>query len=456
MRDNSRDMTAPWLPVRRLDYVLRRRWQAGLFFTIVAFVAVLIGAESVRFMLVASLENSTDVSKLNRALALDPRNPVVYSRLARVYAYSSEQPNLKTGMDLARRAVELSPHNAVYRESLATLCESAGEVSCAKEMHQEALALSPMTPQLWWNAANFYLRTDDPRSALPYFKRLLELGPTYAAPTFRLCFGTFGDPALVLESLLPKGTDPTIRLRFADYLSATDRPDAAYQVWRETEKESSALPLSSVQPYLDRLLGQGRYEEAYAVWSDLVRDGVVPRPADGGRDNLIFNGGFEQAPLNAGFDWHLQSGPYATVGVARDQAYQGALSLRVDFTVPGNQGYEPAYQSVPVVSGQSYVLTAYVRTSEITSDSGPRLRVVDPDCPACLTVSTESATGTSSWHSVNVSLSAGTQTRVVRVSVWRPPSRTFPMDISGTFWLDDVSLHPVNPDRAEESTVANH
>jgi hypothetical protein len=40
--------------------------------------------------------------------------------------------------------------------------------------------------------------------------------------------------------------------------------------------------------------------------------------------------------------------------------------------------------------------------------------------------------------------STGAETQAVRLSVWRPPSRTFPMEISGSFWLDGVSL------RAEE------
>jgi hypothetical protein len=455
MKESSRKAAAPWLSVHRTHIVLRRRWQAVLFFAIFALIAALVAAENVRFMLVASLEDSSAVSKLNRALALDSRNPLNYSRLATVYAYSSERHDLKTGMALLRRAIELSPHNVAYREGLATLCESAGDIPCAKEMHQEALTLSPMSPHLWWNAANFYLRTDNPRFALPYFKRLLELGPGYSVPTFRLCLGTFGDSTFVFESLFPRGTEPALKLRFVDYLSAGGRDDAAYQVWTETAKNCSLLPFSSVQPYLDRLLARGRYEEAHSVWADLVRHGVVPMPADGGSANRVFNGGFEQTPLNAGFDWHLQSRSYATVGVTRDQAHQGTSSLRVDFSVPGNQDSEAAFQFVPVVAGQAYILTAYVRAGEITSDSGPRLRVVDPDCPSCLTVSTESTTGTAAWHSVKVSFVAGRQTRVVRVSVWRPRSRTFPMDISGSLWLDDVSLKRINSNPADEGTVAN-
>jgi hypothetical protein len=33
--------------------------------------------------------------------------------------------------------------------------------------------------------------------------------------------------------------------------------------------------------------------------------------------------------------------------------------------------------------------------------------------------------------------------QVIRISVWRPRSRAFPMEISGQFWLDDVAVRLV-------------
>ena len=45
-------------------------------------------------------------------------------------------------------------------------------------------------------------------------------------------------------------------------------------------------------------------------------------------------------------------------------------------------------------------------------------------------------------HQVTIEFTSGLQTHAVRVSVWRPRSRVFPMEISGSFWLDAVSLRP--------------
>jgi hypothetical protein len=116
----------------------------------------------------------------------------------------------------------------------------------------------------------------------------------------------------------------------------------------------------------------------------------------------------------------------------------------VDFTVPNNAVYEPVMEFVAVEPGQTYVLAGYVRSEAIASDSGPRLRAVDPGCPACLDVSTEGTTGTTGWRQVSVQFTTGATTEAVRISVYRPRSRVFPMDISGQAWFDDVSVRPIS------------
>jgi hypothetical protein len=220
-------------------------------------------------------------------------------------------------------------------------------------------------------------------------------------------------------------------------MSARNQFDAARQAWAQITNDGPPFPFPAVQPYLERLLSQARYQEAQAIWANLEARGIIAQSEAG---NLVFNGGFEQAPLGAGFDWRSQAADYASVDFADDSPYAGARCLRVDFPVAENGDFEPVYQLVPVIPHQTYLLEATVRTRDITSDSGPRVRVTDANCAACLDAASESTVGTTPWHKVALKFSAGAQTQAVRVSVWRPRSRVFPMEISGSFWLDSVSL----------------
>jgi hypothetical protein len=302
-----------------------------------------------------------------------------------------------------------------------------------------------MTPLVWWEAGNYYLRTNKPNAAFPSFHRLLELSPNYAEPTFDLTLRTYRNPTLILENVLGDEKDPKLALAFADFMSANNQFDVAHQAWTRIVGGGTPPPFVAVRPYLDRLLSHGHYQEAQAVWVDLERQGVIARPADSEQGNLVFNGGFERLPLDAGFDWRSQPSPYVSVDFADASPYEGTHCLRVDFPVSQNDEFAPVYQILPVAPNQAYTLAAYVRSRDITSDSGPRLRVTDPACPSCLNAATDTTVGSTPWHTVTLKFITGPQTPAVLISVWRPRSRTFPMDISGSFWLDAVSVRAERP-----------
>jgi len=217
--------------------------------------------------------------------------------------------------------------------------------------------------------------------------------------------------------------------------------------------DSAPLSLADVNPYLDHLIQSGRQREAVTVWSDLERFGVVAMPDHAPREDtgspahtaaesqLVFNGGFERNPLNAGFDWRYNPEPFVSVSRS-NVAHGGADSLRIEFTGDRNQDYEPVFEIVPVEPGGSYALSAFVRSQSITSDTGPRLRVRDVECSSapCLDVSSADVTSTTPWHATTLDFSAGSRTRFVQLSIWRPRSRGYPAEISGAFWVDDVSI----------------
>jgi len=350
----------------------------------------------------------------------------------------------------------LNPNNSGYWLNLASACESVRDTACADQALQRALALSPMVPAVWWFAGNHKLRTGRQEAALSCFRRLLELSPDYAAPTFDLTLHTYGNSKMILEKVVGGGKEPGLALAFAEFLSANNEFDTAHQAWTEVADSGSPFSFVAARPYLERLLSHGRYQEAGAIWLHLQRQGVIAKPEGSEQDNLVYNGGFEQPPLEAGLDWRTQGSAYASVDFADSSSYEGARCLRLDFSVSQNEESEPVYQVIPVVPNQAYTLAAYVRSRDVTSDSGPRLRVTDPACPSCLDASTATTVGSTPWHPVSLNFSTGPQTQAVRVSLWRPRSQTFPAEITGTFWLDAVSLRATGPESEKAALQLRH
>lgn len=440
-----------------------------LFAAAVGVVAILPAIETARLAVALTLGTSTDPATLQRALALDPASAETEHRLGMVLFYSDSSPERGSALEHLRRATALAPREALYWSDLASVCETLGDARCAGGAAAQSLAASPMTPRLYWSTANYYLRDGRQSEALGTFRRLLELDPSYAGAVFRVCLQMLGTPGVVAQGILAANHNPHVSVAFVNLASSVGDLDSAYAEWRRLasaeyadqaygsgtsgDPRSDPLSLAEVEPYLDRLIDSGREPEAMAVWSDLQRLGVVAEPDHAARgaagpsagtapeSQTVFNGGFEQNPLNAGFDWRYNPEPF--VSVARSNvAYNGSHALRIEFTGDRNQEYEPVFEIVPVEPDRSYVLSAFVRGQSITSDTGPRLRVRGLDCApgSCLDVSSAEVTSTTPWHAASLTFTTGTQAGFVRLSIWRPRSRGYPAEISGVFWVDDVSI----------------
>jgi hypothetical protein len=128
----------------------------------------------------------------------------------------------------------------------------------------------------------------------------------------------------------------------------------------------------------------------------------------------------------------------------------------MDFTVGRNENYIGPLQFVPVVPNQDYLLKAYVRSQNITSDSGPRLQVIEPGCPTCMNALSETTQGTTPWHLVTLKFITGPNTHLVGVLVLRQRGRSFPNEITGSFWMDSVSLNAIDSDSDEVSPRPAH
>lgn len=427
------------------EAALHPRWRGWVFSLVVVFAVLLLGGEALRLALVSILGGAFQERTLRRAVALDPANPELHHRLGMVLFSSLAEAGRAEGISHLRLATELNPHVARYWSDLASACEMAGDTACATRGFERAVQLSPMTPQVHWVAANSLLRMGQTDAAIGEFRRLLELDPQYAPATFHVCVGSIGDPQIILRRVLPSERDPELKLAYLSLLSANGLMDLAHQVWAEIIEAGTPFPFPSAAPYIEHLLALGRVEDAQGVWRDLEKLGVIGKPGAEEEDNLVFNGGFEQTPLDAGFDWRYQAGAFIALDFSDEGAHTGRRCLRIDFTARQNEEFVPLYQLVPVVPSRAYRVTAYVRSQNITSDSGPRLQVHDKVNPESSNAVSETTVGTTSWHPISLEFCTGPNTSLVQLSVIRVRSRTFPTEITGSFWLDTVVLKALGP-----------
>jgi len=400
--------------------------------------------ETVRVVLVETWINSNQLRELERAVRLDPDNPEIPYRVGTLYLLG-----MGTGpsdpVSLLRKATDLNPKIGKYWLSLGRACFAARNQECAHQALERALKLSPMTPSTAWEVATYDVFTGRFDESFTQFKRLLYQDPEKADDIFRFTWRTF-DPETTWRKIVADVPDVRVQCRYLAFLAQNRRFDVASRNWTQIVSAPVAPSFDEAEAYLQQLLEAQRFEQGLQVWRDLLRRRSLIPPEDDNKDNLVFNGSFERPPLNAGFDWNSVPANFVSADFSDNLAESGKHALRVEYTVPHNIEGEAAYELVPVDPNQKYVLTAYSRSDELTSDRGPELRIQDAQCSACLDVTTDMTLGTTPWHLLRVTFTTGSKTEIVRLSVWRSHGRAFPMEITGTFWLDGVSLRLASPD----------
>lgn len=425
-----------------MKIALKTRWSKALALSAVLIPSLLLAYKSVRFGVAGSLAGSVSIRYVQFAVRLDPRNPSAHERLA-LAGYFSGVVDLPTEIAELRETVAESPDNEQYWSELADACEEKGDWDCATSATRRALALAPRRPYLQFKAANYFLRRGDEALALEYSRRVLSLDSDYAVPIFRIWSRV--DPSILVSQLVPAGASPDLVFALLRFLVRGQQFEGAQKVWKTMEATPLSFTFDDANGYMEPLILANQFEEAGRVWSEVLRRGIVKSSA-GTDQNLVFNGDFHDAPLNAGFDWRIDSLPYVFTGLSNEQTPGGQTSLRIDFTGEQNLEGEAAHEFVLVTPRATYRLQFQAKSQSITSDSGPCLRVTDPVCPACLDVRSAVTTGTTDWHALTMNFKTGDNTQAIRLSLWRDRSRTYPPEISGTFWLSTVSITRLTPE----------
>ena len=377
----------------------------------------------------------------------------------------------QTRTELVARTAVL-PADVAPREALAAADLAAGRPAAALRRLDQALGHSSFSARLWLAAAEVALqlgRTDQAvaaaeqahalaptdaagceRAALvlmqaernleatPLLRCVATFRPKRAPAVFDLALAVFGDDAVVRERVTPPGVEG--QRAFLAWAYEHRMVGAALRAWEAFAPTGAGDRLRQI----DFLLAQGQVEPAEQLWS----------AAYGLRDrNLVFDGGFEDDPVGAGFGWWIRDARGVRARLAGGHAAAaGARGLAIEFS-GGNVSFDQVTQIVPVQGDRRYRLSALVRTEGVTSLSGPRLRVDEhPGCPGLEPTNGPDWLGTRPWEPTGLEFTTPKGCQAVTVQVRRLPTERLDRDIRGRAYVDEVALRDLGD--ATESVAA--
>ncbi len=359
------------------------------------------------------------------------RNPEPAADTLGFAALNQFPPDTAKAISLYQDAVQRDPANPYRWADLGFAYQTAENLLKARYCFARALSLSGALPAIWLRDANFHFAIGERDEALRSAAMVLRTVPDYDAVLFRYFDGFGVADRAVLEQI---GQDSRPTRAFGRHLLGSGKADQAQEIWTHAfAKGFVDGPLAN--SYVHELLRLRRGADARRDWVQFLGN----RRGDYPEDNLLFNGSFENEPSGSDFDWNIQKSE--DVDTTRDQSAQhdGSRSLHVVFHGTANVSYANVIQRAVVDPGE-YVLRAWVRTQDITTNECPRIEVFDSESPAGLDVATDGFCGTDPWRQVTLRFHAVSGTALISVRMVRFPTQKLDSKINGSLWIDNIRL----------------
>jgi hypothetical protein len=403
----------------------KRLWKILCLLLVFAYIGI-----AVRDYVAYRFASTEQPYALKKAIALDPADAGYRNRLGYYVMFSEQRPDL--AIPLYKSAVALNPHIAKYWLDLASAYTSTGASEQQERALERALEVDPNTPQVFREVANAYLIRGDLQKALRMFRVLLQTDPLETGPTLQICWQVTHNIDTMNDILPPV---PDVYLAFLKLLTREGNTVAAENIWPRLVALQQPFDPQLATPYFEYLIAQHDVDAAHAAWNDLARIDPAMRPYRASAANLVVNGGFEEKPLNMGFDWRYEVHPDVTLALDAEQSHEGKRSLSI--TYDGEKVVDSGLsQFIAVDPNTSYHFSAYVKTDDIFTAHGPQFVINDAYTRSSLLL-TEEVLGSISWRQVSGSFKTGPSTNLVLLKIIRVPDAG---RITGRLWMDDVVL----------------
>jgi hypothetical protein len=407
-----------------------------IFFPVLAVVASLAAGYTIIGIWRGISFCSIHLSKENllRATQLTPSNPDPYYRLGLFYQWDIRHVDLKESAQYFRKAIELNPLEQEYWLNLSKTLQRMGEGTASEAALENAIRVFPAGYRGRWVGGNLLLQQGDFEKALPHFSYLLAHYPNQSAMVYDVLEKAVDDPDFVLERIVPH--DPSSFRQYLSYLYGANDQESVRKAWAKRFSFGYRADRGETLRHIEFLISQGEMEEAFQVWKARFREEGLPTPDE---SNLVTNGGFEKDKiLGGGFDWRIENVTGAEVSFDPSMAFEGKRSLKIVFNGRENVDFYHISQFLPLKSNTEYILKANMKTQAVTTKSGLKIEVIGVG--QAFRGASETLTGDNEWRALTVAFRTPAQSRGGLVRIRRERTDKFDRFISGTVWIDQVSL----------------
>ena len=371
-----------------------------------------------------------------RGAQLVAGNAEAWDRIGEALQANFDNGDPREAVQYFERAVRVNPDSASDWMDLAQACEASGDTLQARTAYERAQRDYPISAEVHWKYGNFLLRQGQTSAGFEEVHSALLADPKLIPLAISRIWNFDPDVQVILTKVLPQ--EEQAQQEALDFFAAKHEDSAALETWKKLKNSNYAISIGAVFAFIDELITSNRAADAKQVWEEAIKASHWPTP-DAVEDSQIWNGGFEAPIVNGGLGWRFEQESGAYISTDSYVHHSGQKSLRVDFTGGSNLDFKNVHQFVPVEPRTHYVFQCFMRTESLSTESGLRFEIQEPNHYQ-VSVTTSDLTGTKAWTPVRADVITGPNTHFLDIRLRRLPSRLFDNKLSGTVWVDDVSL----------------
>ncbi len=196
-----------------------------------------------------------------------------------------------------RAQVARNPTDAVALLALGRAREAQGDIEGARSAIDRALQLAPADRVALIEGAAFHARTGDAAGALARLRRVADLHPDAYTLVWPVFTAALDDARHADFFVGVAGENPQWWPSFFAHACAAATSTGALERVFAVRAAAGKASADERRCFIGRLQREGRWSSAYQAWLNSLP------PAARQHVGYVYNGDFEQAPSNLGFDW---------------------------------------------------------------------------------------------------------------------------------------------------------
>ena len=397
----------------------------------------ILAAQASELWLGDSRIHSKNIDRMERGAALLPGDAEAWDLLGHFYQWDFTHADVPRALADYRHAARDNPLGADYWIDVASASEATGDDAGARQAFARAQAAYPDSAEVEFYYGNFLLREQEYPAAYAQLRRAALTDSKLLPVVISRVWRASEDVNQMLDQVLPANLDAYTQA--LNFFCATHHAPEALVVWERMRDLGKPIELSESFPLLDELIHEDRADDAKRAWREALGAAGLPN-AEPARGSLLWNGNFQEEFAEGGLGWRWDSPGDTSIDFDPQAGPNGSRAVRLDFTGGANIAIDAPYEYVAVAPNEEYHFHASMRTDDITTESGMRFAIADPNHAGAVNVVTDSVTGTTPWTPVEADVATGPDTHFLVVRLVRYPSRLFDNKLGGTVWIADLSL----------------